>query len=63
MHVLKQLIEGDPRLTTRFSTERFGYVHATVEILLKGLGKTWIYGVCMPHELHCVHSNLWLTLV
>ncbi|CAF1688347.1 unnamed protein product, partial [Adineta ricciae] len=51
MDALKQLIEEDPRLTTRCLAERLGCVHATVETHLKELGKTWKYGVWIPHEL------------
>jgi histone-lysine N-methyltransferase SETMAR len=51
LDVLKQLIEEDPRLTTRCLAERLGCVHATVETHLKELGKTWKYGVWIPHEL------------
>ena len=45
MDALKQLIEEDPRLTTRCLAERLGCVHATVETHLKELDKTWKYGV------------------
>ena len=44
---LKQLIEDDPRLTTRCLAEQLGCSHTTVE----RLGKTWKYGVWIPHEL------------
>ena len=49
--VLKQLIEEDPRLTTRCLAERLGCSHTTVETHLGELGKTWKYGVWIPHEL------------
>jgi len=49
LDVLKQLIEEDPRLTARRLTDRLRCVHATVETHLKGLGKRWKYGVCIPH--------------
>ena len=45
MDVLKQLIEEDPRLTTRCLAERLGCSHTTVETHLGELGKTWKYGV------------------
>ena len=48
---LKQLISEDPRLTTRCLAERLGCSHTTVETHLHELGKTWKYGVWMPHEL------------
>ena len=51
MDVLKQLIEKDPRLTTRCLEERLGCSHITVETHLGELGKTWKYGVWIPHEL------------
>ena len=49
--VLKQLIEEDPRLTTRCLAERLGCSHTTVETHLNELGKAWKYGVWVPHEL------------
>ena len=48
---LKQLIEDDPRLTTRCFAEQLGWSHTTVETHLNELGKTWKYGVWIPHEL------------
>ncbi|CAM4966674.1 unnamed protein product [Rotaria socialis] len=51
MDVLKQLAEEDHRLTTRCLAERLGCSHATVETHLRELGKTWKYGVWIPHEL------------
>ena len=51
VNVLKQLIEEDPRLTTRCLAERLGCSHTTVETHLSELGKTWKYGVWIPHEL------------
>ena len=49
--VLKQLIEEDPRLTTLCLAERLECSHTTVETHLSELGKTWKYGVWIPHEL------------
>ena len=49
--VLKQLIEEEPRLTSRFLAERLGCSHVTVEKHLGELGKTWKYGVWIPHIL------------
>ena len=49
--VLKQLIEEDPRSTTRCLAERLECSLTTVETYLSELGKTWIYGVWIPHEL------------
>jgi hypothetical protein len=51
MNVLKQRIEEDPRLTTRCLAERLGCSHTAVEKHLNELGKTWKYGVWIPHEL------------
>jgi len=51
MDVLKQLIEVDPRLTTRCLAERLGCSHITVETHLHELGKRWKYGVWIPHDL------------
>ena len=48
---LKQLIENDPRLTTCCLAEQLGCSHTTVETHLNELGKTWKYGVWIPHEL------------
>ena len=45
MGLLKQLIEEDPRLTTRCLSERLGCSHIAVETYLHELGKTWKYGV------------------
>ncbi len=40
MDVLKQLIEEDPRLTTRCLAERLGCSHTTLKTHLAALGKT-----------------------
>lgn len=48
---LKRLIEEDPRSNTRYLGEQLGCSHVTIENHLKGLGKVWKYGVCIPHEL------------
>ena len=49
--LLKQFIEQDPRVTTRCLAEQLGCSHVTVERYLNDLGKTWKYGVWIPHEL------------
>ena len=49
--LLKQLIEQDPRLTSRCLGERLGCFHTAVEKYLNELGKAWRYGVWLPHEL------------
>lgn len=46
-----QLIEADPRLTTRCLAERLGSHHSTIAQHLHALGKSWKYGVWIPHEL------------
>jgi hypothetical protein len=51
MDILQQLVEEDPRLTTRCLSERLGCSHTTVERHLGELGKTWKYRVWIPHEL------------
>ena len=51
MDFLKQLIEEDPRLTLRCLVEQLGCSHTTVEKHLNELGKTWKYGLWIPHEL------------
>ena len=49
--LLKQLIEEDPRMTSRCLAERLRCSHTTVETHLHELGKTWKYGVWIPHDL------------
>ena len=48
---LKQQIEEDPRLTTRCLVELLECSHTAMEKHLADLGKTWKYGVWIPHEL------------
>ena len=43
MDLLKELIEQDPRLTTRCLAERLGCSHIAIETHLHELGKTWIF--------------------
>jgi transposase len=49
--VLRELIEDDPRWTTRCLAEQLRCSHTIIEKHLKELGKTWRYGVWIPHEL------------
>ncbi|CAF4641069.1 unnamed protein product [Rotaria socialis] len=49
--LLKQLIEQDPRLTSRCLVEQLGCSHTVVEKHLNELDKKWRYGVWIPHEL------------
>ena len=51
LEILKQLIEEEPRSTVRCLAERVGCSHTAVEKYLHDLGKTWKYGVWIPHEL------------
>ena len=51
LDLLKQLIEQDPRLTTRCLAEQLECSYTTVQKHLGDLGKTWKYGVWIPHEL------------
>lgn len=48
---LQQLIEADPRLTTRELAAELGCVHGTIEKHLHELGKVSKYGVWIPPEL------------
>ena len=41
VELLKQLIEGDPRLTSRYLVGQLGHSHATMEKHLNELGKIW----------------------
>ncbi|CAF1553790.1 unnamed protein product, partial [Adineta ricciae] len=49
--LLKQLIEQDPRLTSRYLAKQLGCSYTAVEKHLNELGKRWKYGVWIPHEL------------
>ena len=49
--ILKQLIEEDPRLTSRCLAEWLQCSHAIVEKHLHQLGKTWKYGIWTPYHL------------
>ena len=54
--VLKQLIEEDPRLISRYLAERLRCSHTTVQTHLRELGKTWKYGIWIPHQLSPHHD-------
>ena len=56
---LKQLIEDDPRLTTRCLAEQLGFSHTTV----KTLRKTWKYKVWIPHELSAYQLDVCMDLL
>ncbi|CAF1353809.1 unnamed protein product [Adineta ricciae] len=47
----KQQIEQDPRLTTHALAALLGCSHIMVEKHLADLGKSWKYGVWIPHGL------------
>jgi len=49
--LLVQLIEEDPRLSLRALAEMIGCSHSTVGIHLKKMGKTYKFGVLVPHTL------------
>jgi hypothetical protein len=51
LEVLKQVIEEEPGSTLRCLAERVGCSHTAVVQHLHDLGKTWKYGVWIPHEL------------
>jgi [histone H3]-lysine36 N-dimethyltransferase SETMAR len=51
LDILKELIENEPRTSTRQLAERFECSHAAIEYQLHKLGKKWKYGVWIPHEL------------
>ena len=51
MELLKQIIEGDSRLTSWYLAGQLGCSHTAVEKHLNELGKTWRYRVWIPDEL------------
>ena len=51
VELLKQLIEEDPRLTSRYLAGQFGCSHTAVEKHLNELGETWRCGVWIPDKL------------
>ena len=48
---LKHIIERDPRLSTRCLAEQLGDSHTSIKRHLGDLGKTYRYGVWIPHQL------------
>ena len=54
---LKAVIEEDPRQTTRCLAERFSCCHTTIETYLGELGKSYKYGLWIPHQLNTKHLN------
>ena len=57
LDLLKQIIEEDPRVTTRQLAEQFKCHHSTIADYLHDLGKTWKYGVWVPHELSNIQTQ------
>ena len=55
MDHLKQFIEQHPRLTSRCLAAQLGCSRTAVQNHLTELGKTWRYGVGIPHELSPHH--------
>lgn len=55
---LNDLIEQDPRQTTRCLAELFGCSHTTIESSLKALGKIYKYGVWIPHQLSPIQLKM-----
>lgn len=51
LELLSSLVQEDPRLSTRCLAERLGCSHTAVENHLHKLGKTWKYGIFVPHNL------------
>ena len=51
VELIKQLIEEDPRLTSRDLARQLGYSHTAMERHLNELGKTWRCGIWISHEL------------
>ena len=47
---LEELVEREPRSSSRCLAERLGCSHTAVEVHLGKLGKTWKHGVWIPHE-------------
>ena len=51
VEIIKQLIEEDPRLTSRYFAGQLGCSHTAVEKYLNELGKTGKCRVWIPHQL------------
>lgn len=51
LNLLQQMIEQEPRQTTRELAGFFECSHTTIEIHLHNFGKIWKYGVWVPHQL------------
>jgi len=55
---LLELVEGDSTLSVRSCATLLGCSHTTVLTHLKELGKSWRYGVIVPHELNAIQKNV-----
>lgn len=55
---LKELIEQDPRITTRELGELLDCSHMTIARHLADLGKVWKYGVWIPHVLSPIQLKM-----
>lgn len=51
LDILKDLVESDPRLTTRCIASKLGCHHSTIEYHLHQIGFSSKLGVWVPHEL------------
>ena len=51
LELLRQLVEKEPKSTTRHLAEQLKRFHMSVDRYLHKLGNSWKYGVCVPHEL------------
>ena len=54
---LLKLVEQDPRLTLMGFAELLGCSHTAVKNHLKQLGKSWRYGVLVPHDLSALQKK------
>jgi hypothetical protein len=54
---LQQLVESDPRLTTREMATTLGCDHSTIVHHLRSLGKVPELGCWVPHDLTQNHKN------
>lgn len=57
---LKAIVEADPRQTTRCLAQHFECSHTSIEKHLDQIGKSWKYGVWVPHELTRDQLNRWV---
>lgn len=60
---IRELIEADSRMSVRQLKERLGYSETAIRNHLHALGKTWKYGVWIPHEITPVQISARLDAV